>query len=135
MQVIKDIFVRLGIKGRRRFELAEDIQLELVSLTEQEKRTPDEITAELIYAAFLNARMGEKTYKIWQTLSGREQDVAGFVCLGYTSRQISGRLHLSENTVRTYTKNVLRKFNVHSRDELGQALVGFDFSAWEKHHS
>jgi DNA-binding NarL/FixJ family response regulator len=45
-------------------------------------------------------------------LTKREVDIIRLVCGGMSSKQIASELHLSEFTVNTHRKNVLRKLNV-----------------------
>lgn len=51
-------------------------------------------------------------------LSSREAEVAGLLLRGHTMAAISCKLYISENTVRGHAKNIYRKFEVHSRQEL-----------------
>lgn len=51
-------------------------------------------------------------------LSAREAEVAGLLLRGHTMAAISCKLYISENTVRGHAKNIYRKFEVHSRQEL-----------------
>ena len=66
------------------------------------------------------------------SLTPREQDVAALACLGYTNRQIAARLGISPDTVKTHVRNLLHKFELHSKDELRSLLQDWDFSAWEE---
>jgi DNA-binding NarL/FixJ family response regulator len=47
-------------------------------------------------------------------LTGREREVLQCMVDGLGKSEIAGRLHLSPNTVRTHTQNVLAKTKVHS---------------------
>jgi len=58
----------------------------------------------------------------FDTLSAREQEVAGLLLKGYTYRAIATELHISENTVKTYVKNVYSKLEVQNRTELIQRM-------------
>lgn len=51
-------------------------------------------------------------------LSERENQVASLLLQGKTYRTIAGELHISENTVKYYVKNIYSKFNIQSRAEL-----------------
>jgi DNA-binding CsgD family transcriptional regulator len=50
-------------------------------------------------------------------LSPREQEVLRLVAEGYSNGMIAGRLHLSENTVKTYVENLLSRLNARNRAE------------------
>jgi two-component system, NarL family, response regulator DevR len=50
-------------------------------------------------------------------LSLRDLEVLRLIAQGLTNREISTRLHLSENTVKGYVKEVMAKMGVHNRVE------------------
>jgi DNA-binding CsgD family transcriptional regulator len=50
-------------------------------------------------------------------LSPREQEVLQLVAEGYSNGMIAGRLHLSENTIKTHVENLLSRFNARNRAE------------------
>jgi DNA-binding NarL/FixJ family response regulator len=50
-------------------------------------------------------------------LTEREWEVLDFFCQGKDTKQIAETLVLSEETIHTHSKNVLRKLKVHSRKE------------------
>src|SRR5438093_10594 len=50
-------------------------------------------------------------------LSRREQEVLQLVSEGYSNSMIAGRLHLSENTIKTYVENLLSRLNAPNRAE------------------
>jgi DNA-binding CsgD family transcriptional regulator len=50
-------------------------------------------------------------------LSPREQEVLELVAEGYSNAMIATRLHLSENTVKTYVENLLSRLNARNRAE------------------
>ena len=60
----------------------------------------------------------------------REQQIAALACMNYTNRQIAAHLFISPETVKTHMRNVLRKFDLHSKAELRQTLGDWDFSSW-----
>lgn len=50
-------------------------------------------------------------------LSPREQEVLRLVAEGYSNSMIATRLHLSENTIKTYIETLLTRFNARNRAE------------------
>ncbi|HYY45422.1 MAG TPA: response regulator transcription factor [Candidatus Angelobacter sp.] len=50
-------------------------------------------------------------------LSRREQEVLRLVADGYSNVMIANRLHLSENTIKTYVENLLGRLNARNRAE------------------
>ena len=55
-------------------------------------------------------------------LSPREEEVVKLVVGGLTTRQISDRLFIVENTVQRQLSNIFEKVGVHSRRELMKQL-------------
>jgi predicted ATPase/DNA-binding SARP family transcriptional activator/DNA-binding CsgD family transcriptional regulator len=56
-------------------------------------------------------------------LTRREREVAELVGRGLTSRQIASQLHISEHTVDKHVANILRKLNLHSREQVGAKMA------------
>jgi DNA-binding NarL/FixJ family response regulator len=50
-------------------------------------------------------------------LTAREWEILDFFCQGKGTKQIAETLVLSEETIHSHSKSVLRKLNVHSRQE------------------
>lgn len=53
-------------------------------------------------------------------LTRREEEIAKLAAERYTNKEISMRLHISENTVKSNLKNVFSKLNIKSRSELNK---------------
>jgi DNA-binding CsgD family transcriptional regulator len=51
-------------------------------------------------------------------LTPREIEVLGLVCAGYSNREISDKLFVSEYTTQDHLKNIMRKMEVSSRSKL-----------------
>lgn len=51
-------------------------------------------------------------------LTTREKEIAGLICAGLTSRAISGKLFISEATVKTHTSNIYKKLGIVNKMEL-----------------
>ncbi len=58
-------------------------------------------------------------------LSARELQIVKYLCCGRSKQYIAETLYLSENTVRTYTRRIYAKLEIHSRQEL-QNLLGME---------
>ena len=117
---------------RLTFQLDQTMAQSLRKLAEQEQRTPDDIAADLLSFALAQRHAADENLARWRSLSPREQQVAALACLNYTNRQIASLLVISPETVKTHVRNVLRKFGLHSKAELRQALADWDFSAWQE---
>jgi DNA-binding NarL/FixJ family response regulator len=53
-----------------------------------------------------------------EPLSERETEVLGYITKGYTGKEISIKMHVSINTVKTHLKHVYQKLHVRSRTEI-----------------
>ena len=69
--------------------------------------------------------------RLWESLSERQQQVAALVCLRYTNDEIAEKLHISPYTVKTHVSDILRKFNVRSRYQLGYMLRRWNFNNFD----
>jgi len=134
MSPLDRLLNKLGLSRveRRKFTLDAELVQYLQALAEDEQRSPSEVAADLLNSGLVQRNQARETWKRWMTLSRREQEVAALVCLEYTTRQIAARLKVSPNTVKTHARNLLCKFNLHSRGELRTMLMDWDFGAWEK---
>jgi len=54
----------------------------------------------------------------WGRVSSREKQVLRLVAAGYSSKQIAVELAISENTVETHRRHLLRKFKVNNSTAL-----------------
>ena len=58
-------------------------------------------------------------------LSNRERQIAWWYSQGYSAKAMAGKLHLSETTVRSYIQHVYTKTDLHSKQELIEAIERF----------
>ena len=59
-------------------------------------------------------------------LSARETEVCELIARGRSVAAIAEELFVSENTVRTHSKHIYTKLDIHSRQELGELLSTID---------
>jgi DNA-binding CsgD family transcriptional regulator/PAS domain-containing protein len=88
------------------------------SVTVKSVRLPAEsgATLTLIYPH------GDTDLPIWDILSPREQQIADWVAQGLTTKQISERAVVSQNTVKQHLKRIFAKADVSNRAELVQRV-------------
>jgi DNA-binding CsgD family transcriptional regulator len=103
----------------------------LQDLAELEHRPKDAVAADLLFFGIAQRKAAESKLGCWQILSPREQQVTALICLNYTNAQIAARLSISPATASTHVRNILLKFDLHSKTELRQLLADWDFSAWQ----
>ena len=84
----------------------------------------------LLKNALLERQVAEVHLAHWRALTPRQQQIAALACLNFTNRQIAARLNISPQTVKAHMRNLLHRFDLHSKSELRQALEDWDFSAW-----
>lgn len=116
--------------SRLTFHADEDLLQSLRTIAEREQRRTGEVASELLNSALEQRQVDDGLVARWHFLSPREQQVAALTCLNFTNRQIAARLMVTPETAKTHVRNVLRKFDLHSKAELRRALADWDFSAW-----
>jgi DNA-binding CsgD family transcriptional regulator len=102
----------------------------LKALADFEGRTTDDVLNDVLAKGIVRYQTFERLWDTWESLSSREKEITALICLEYTNRQISARLSLSPETIKTHVHNVLLKFGVKSKSELRHILASWDFSAW-----
>ena len=100
----------------------------LILIGRQETNT---LIADLVAAGLTRYSDQEFFWHHWEKLSPREREITAYTCLGYTNKQIAARLSISPETVKTHVRNVLFKFDVHSKAKLRVMLASWDFSSWK----
>ena len=56
-------------------------------------------------------------------LSMREREILEMIIAGKKRREIAEKMHLSENTVKTYTRTLYGKLGISCREELYELLL------------
>ena len=64
----------------------------------------------------------------WEALTDREREVLRHLARGHTYRRIGEQLHVTEKTVETHVRNILRKLQLSNRHEAARWAIdrGFD---------
>lgn len=62
----------------------------------------------------------------FEELSPREKEILGYVAKGYSNKEISQTIHISETTVGNHLSNVFQKLSVNSRTQA--AIVALKYS-------
>lgn len=117
---------------RQKLTLALDHQLliDIKKLAAEANQTAEETTCQLLNDALRERHAADAWLQVWGGLTPREKQAAALTCLGYTNKQIAEEMIISENTVKTYIKNVLARFEVNSKVELRDLLSAWDFAEW-----
>ena len=75
------------------------------------------LTSHLVDLLRSTAENGIGMRPVKSPLTTREWEVLDLICAGDSTREISSKLFLSEDTVYSHTKSILRKLGVHSRTD------------------
>jgi DNA-binding CsgD family transcriptional regulator len=102
----------------------------LAQIAASSKSSRQEIAQDLLKTALVDRQVAEKNLARWRALTPRQQQVAALACLNFTNRQIAAKLNISPQTVKAHMRNLLHRFDLHSKSELRQALEDWDFSGW-----
>jgi len=99
----------------------ESVGRALRSVAAGEAAVSRQLTSHLIDVLRGTAEDGRGMRPVRSTLTTREWEVLDLICAGLSTREISSKLFLSEDTVYSHTKSILRKLGVHSRAEAVEA--------------
>jgi DNA-binding NarL/FixJ family response regulator len=102
--------------------LSKDVPLETVarvvrSVVRGESAFSRKLTMRLIERLRQLPEDGVGMRPVHSPLTVREWEILDFFCQGKDTKQIAETLVLSEETIHSHSKSVLRKLNVHSREE------------------
>jgi len=107
-----------------------DLLTAVNEIAEQDGSSVDVIVHDLLSFALAERQSSHASLEMWYQLTQREREVAVLVWFGLTNKEIAKRMVISVHTVKAHMRSILSKFNVHSKEELRQALIGLDFSEW-----
>lgn len=134
MSIWRKLLYWLGVRdnpGPRFYELEVGLQESVKTLAAHEDRPEDAVVADLVASGLTHYSDQELFWHHWEKLSPREKEITALTCLGYTNKQMAARLSISPETVKTHVRNVLYKFNLHSKAKLRVMLASWDFSSWK----
>lgn len=98
-----------------------DVVVAVRAVLRGEAVVPAEFAAVLVERLHDEPESGRGLRPIRSNLTAREWEVADLMCSGFNTQQIAAELTLSEETVYTHIKHLLRKLEVHSREEAVEA--------------
>ena len=131
--LIDSISGSLRRSSKLKVDLDEDSLDMLDELVQGQAYGVEELATDLLTkAVYEYYQATNQKIRLWESLSKRQQQVAALVCLRYTNDQIAEKLHISSDTVKTHVSNILRKFNVRSRYQLGYMLRRWDFNNFDE---
>ena len=86
--------------------------------------------------SYLERREPQTMPMRWKRLTPRERQVASLICQqnggrSYTNPQIADQLGISRETVKIHVRNILYKFDLHSKAELRRSLSQWDFVQYD----
>src|SRR5512133_3688835 len=114
MSIWRKLLSVIGLRplsAPRKYKVSESMQVTLTTLSQHEGRPENDLIQDLLAAGLTQYYSSDVLLYQWDTLSPRERDVVALVCLGYTNKEIGGRLNISPQTVKSHLRNVLIKFN------------------------
>ena len=111
-------------------QLRPELLTAVEEIAAQNGRAIGDVANELISHALYDHQLAASSLQTWHQLTQREREITALIWLGLTNPQIAQRLLISPNTVKTHIKNILNKFNVHSKKSLTELLTGLDLSDW-----
>ena len=95
----------------------ESLARALRSVADGEAAVTRSLTSHLVDLLRSTAENGTGMRPVKSPLTTREWEVLDLICSGDSTREISSKLFLSEDTVYSHTKSILRKLGVHSRTD------------------
>jgi DNA-binding NarL/FixJ family response regulator len=95
----------------------ESLARALRSVAKGEAAVTRSLTSHLVDLLRSTAENGAGMRPVKSPLTTREWEVLDLICSGDSTREISAKLFLSEDTVYSHTKSILRKLGVHSRTD------------------
>jgi DNA-binding NarL/FixJ family response regulator len=110
--------LRAGASGFLYKDVSDDAILRAVrAVSNGEAAVSRQLTMHLIELMRRTSEGGAGLRPVKSKLTNREWEVMDLICAGAATREIAAALYLSEDTVYSHSKRILRKLDVHSRAE------------------
>lgn len=135
---LDDQSVRAGAAGASGFLLKSEGPGRLISSIEDVARGDGALSPRIAKQMLVNVGRASandevrEAQELYAQLMERERDIADLVAQGMSNREIGGRLHLSESTIKTQLSSIHQKFGVDSRVLVGVILTRASFGAQPK---
>ena len=94
----------------------------ILKLSEIEGIEPEKFIEKLFIFSINEYYRSNEFYVLWGKLTARERELAEYLCKNYTRDEIAEELVLSRNTVDTHIRNILKKTDLHSSNELATSI-------------
>lgn len=120
------------IRLKRRYHVDLDMAAYLQDLAAEKDNDPQQVAKEIFAEGIISHFQNEHIHQIWERLTPREQEVTALVCLGYTNNEISTKLMISPNTVKSHISHVMSKFGGAKRAKIQRLLGDWDFREWDQ---
>jgi len=104
-------------EGKPMAELLEKVLADMKRVEAEKKISLSKAFVKKLLSTFKAAKPPKKALDLVEPLSERELEVLQLMAAGLSNQEIAQRLFISLNTVRTHTKNINTKLNVHSRTQ------------------
>jgi len=112
--IVKKAF-KCSAKG---YVLKESAAEEIISAIRQVHKGRIFLSSGLSKSMDLNIKDGSEKKKDTNHLTERERDVLHLIAEGFSDKQITGKLHISLNTVHTHRKHIMKKLGIHKQTGL-----------------
>jgi DNA-binding NarL/FixJ family response regulator len=122
---------RRGRPGRLNFELDAALSAQLRLAARARQQSTERLIADLLAHGLEREALRQQAEAALSALTKREQEVARLAARGHTNRQIAEALFISTETVKTHMRNVLDKFEVHSKADLRLLLLDLGIRWWQ----
>ncbi|HET6595827.1 MAG TPA: LuxR C-terminal-related transcriptional regulator [Anaerolineales bacterium] len=121
-------------KHPRVFLQDEELIAVIKDVAKQQSRPEEDVMAEFTKVGLNQFATQREMQNRWNSLTHREQQVVGLVCLGYRNYEIAQTLVIAPETVKAHLQHIFDKFHLRSTKELRLVLKDWDFHDWWEHN-